>query len=74
MDNPVIDRPGTRMNDTPKPLSAAAIHSVYAGKKIISAVEQAKKFKSTNSFARDASHPGQAPEKPKVEGKRLIRP
>ncbi|GGA29274.1 hypothetical protein [Dyella nitratireducens] len=61
------------MNDTPKPLSAATIHSVYSGKKITSAVEQAKDFKSTNSFARDASHTGQAPEKAKVEKKRFSR-
>ena len=58
------------MNDTPKPLSASVIHSVYSGTKITSVVEQAKGFKSTNSFARDASHSGQAPEKPKVEKKR----
>jgi len=57
------------MNDTPKPLSASTIHSVYSGTKITSAVEQAKGFKSTNRFMRDASHSGQAPEKPKVEKK-----
>jgi hypothetical protein len=61
------------MNNTSKPLSAAVIHSVYSGKKITSVVEQAKDFKSTNSFARDAMHPGQAPEKPKTEGKRSGR-
>jgi hypothetical protein len=61
------------MNDTSRPLSAATIHSVYSGKKVTSVVEQAKDFKSTNSFARDASHSGQAPEKPKVE-KRPPRP
>ncbi|RUL75941.1 hypothetical protein [Dyella choica] len=62
------------MNDTPKPLSVATIHSVYSGAKITSVVEQAKNFKSTNSFARDASHSGQAPEKAKVEKKRPERP
>lgn len=61
------------MNETPKPLSAATIHSIYAGRKITSVVEQAKGFKSTNSFARDASHSGQAPEKPKVEKKPFSR-
>jgi hypothetical protein len=58
------------MNNTPKPLSAATIHSVYSGDKVTSAVEQAKEFKSTNSFARDAMHSGQAPEKPKATSKR----
>lgn len=61
------------MNENPKSLSAAAIHSVYAGKKIVSAVEQAKTFKSTNNFAREATHSGQAPEKPPVDGKRSVR-
>jgi hypothetical protein len=61
------------MNDTPKPLSVSTIHSVYSGTKITSAVEQAKDFKSTNRFQRDASHTGQAPEKPKVEKKRPRR-
>ena len=61
------------MNDTPKTLSVAAIHSVYSGNKITSAVEQAKDFKSTNSFARDASHSGQAPAKAKEEKKRTGR-
>lgn len=61
------------MNDTPRPLSAATIHSVYSGKKITPVVEQAKGFKSTNSFARDATHSGQAPEKPKVEKKQSRR-
>lgn len=60
---------GARMNNSPKPLSVAAIHSVYSGKKITSVVEQAKEFKSTNNFARDAQHPGQAPEKTRVEKK-----
>jgi hypothetical protein len=62
-----------RMNDTPKPLSASTIHSIYSGTKITSAVEQAKDFKSTNRFARDATHSGQAPEKPKVEKPRPHR-
>ncbi len=61
------------MNETPKPLSAVTIHSIYSSKKIAPVVEQAKDFKSTNSFARDASHSGQAPEKPKVEKKRPSR-
>ncbi|WP_147293368.1 hypothetical protein [Dyella monticola] len=61
------------MNDTPKPLSAATIHSVYSGDKVTSAVEQAKEFKSTNNFARDALHPGRPPEKPKTSGKRRDR-
>ncbi|HKT29437.1 hypothetical protein [Dyella sp.] len=58
------------MNNSPKPLSVAAIHSVYSGKQITSVVEQAKEFKSTNNFARDAQHSGQAPEKTTVEKKR----
>ncbi|MBE1162846.1 hypothetical protein [Dyella acidiphila] len=58
------------MSDTSKPLTAATIHSVYSGAKVVSVVEQAKDFKSTNSFARDATHPGTAPEKPKAEKKR----
>lgn len=62
------------MNDKSKPLSVATIHSVYSGAKVTSVVEQAKDFKSTNSFARDAAHSGQAPEKPKVEKKRPGRP
>jgi hypothetical protein len=61
------------MNPSPKPFSAAVIHSIYAGKKITSAVEQAKHFKSTNSFARDAGHSGQAPETSKAEKKRPER-
>jgi hypothetical protein len=61
--------PGARMNNSPKPLSVAAIHSVYSGKKITSVVEQAKEFKSTNNFARDAQHSGQAPEKGNVQKK-----
>lgn len=64
---------GIRMSDSSKPLSAATIHSVYSGKKITSVVEQAKHFKSTNSFARDSSHSGQAPEKPKTEKSRPQR-
>ncbi len=55
------------MNDTPKPLSVAAIHSVYAGKKVSSAVELAKDFQSTKRFARDPTHSGHAPQPPKVE-------
>ena len=62
-----------RMNDTPKPMSASTIHSIYSGTKITSAVEQAKDFKSTNRFMRDPAHSGQAPEKPKVEKKRPRR-
>ncbi|HUA81041.1 MAG TPA: hypothetical protein VL997_11760 [Dyella sp.] len=62
------------MNDKPQSLSAATIHSVYSGKKITSVVEQAKDFKSTNNFARDAAHSGQAPEKPKTEKVRSQRP
>jgi hypothetical protein len=59
------------MTETPKPLSAAAIHSVYAGKKISSVVDQAKDFQSTKRFARDSSHPGHAPEKPKTDKKHV---
>ena len=70
MDSPASHHLGIRMNDKPQSLSAATIHSVYSGQKITSAVEQAKNFKSTNSFARDAAHPGQAHEKAKVEKKR----
>lgn len=55
------------MNDTPKPLSVAAIHSVYAGKKISTAVDQSKGFQSTNRFARDPSHSGKAPQPPRLE-------
>lgn len=62
-----------RMNDTPKPLSASTIHSIYSGTKMTSAVEEAKDFKSTNRFMRDPSHSGQAPEKPKIEKKRPRR-
>lgn len=68
-----VDTLGIRMNNPVKPLSVAAIHSVYSGKKITSVVEQAKDFKSTNNFARDAQHSGQAPEKPKVEKKKPSR-
>lgn len=73
VDSLAITRPGIRMNNTPKPLSAAAIHSIYSSKKIAPVVDQSKQFKSTNSFARDAAHSGQAPEKPKVEKKRPSR-
>ncbi|HET7330217.1 hypothetical protein [Dyella sp.] len=62
------------MNNTPKPLSAATIHSIYSGSKVTTAVDQAKDFKSTNNFARDATHTGQAPEKPSMEKKRPRRP
>lgn len=55
------------MNDTPKPLSVATIHSVYAGKKVTTAVDQNKDFQSTNRFARDPAHSGQSPQPPKVE-------
>jgi hypothetical protein len=55
------------MNDTNKPLTAAVIHSVYSGKKVSPVVEEAKGFQSTQRFARDPSHSGQAPERPKVE-------
>jgi hypothetical protein len=55
------------MNETPKPLTAAHIHSIYAGKKVSSAVDEAKEFQSTKRFERDPSHSGQAPEHPKVE-------
>lgn len=61
------------MKDNPQALSAATIHSVYSGKKITSVVEQAKDFKSTNNFARDAAHSGHAPEKPKTERKKSSR-
>lgn len=74
MINPALHHPGIRMNNTPKPLSAATIHSIYSGTKITTAVDQAKDFKSTNNFARDAAHPGQAPEKPSLEKKRPRRP
>lgn len=74
MDRHAIHYSGSRMNDKSKPLSVATIHSVYSGAKVTSVVEQAKDFKSTNSFARDAAHSGQAPEKPKVEKKRPGRP
>lgn len=55
------------MNDSPKPLSIATIHSVYAGKKISTTVDQTRDFQSTNRFARDPSHSGQAPQHPKVD-------
>ncbi|WP_146745266.1 hypothetical protein [Dyella jiangningensis] len=55
------------MNDTPKPLSAATIHSVYAGKTISSVVDPSKDFRSTNRFARDPAHSGQAPQQPRNE-------
>ncbi|WP_157971389.1 hypothetical protein [Dyella sp. C9] len=55
------------MNNTPKPMSVEAIHSIYAGKKVSPSVAQAKEFQSTNSFARDPLHPGHAPQQPKIE-------
>jgi hypothetical protein len=55
------------MNDTPKPLSVATIHSVYAGKKVSTTVDQSKDFQSTNRFARDPAHSGHAPQPPKIE-------
>jgi hypothetical protein len=58
---------GIRMNDTPKPLSAETIHSVYTGKKISSVVDPSKDFRSTNRFARDPAHSGHAPQQPKNE-------
>ncbi|WP_130617578.1 hypothetical protein [Dyella amyloliquefaciens] len=61
------------MNDTPKPLSVATIHSVYAGKKISTAVDQTKGFQSTNRFARDPTHSGQAPQVPRAEKNPLRR-
>jgi hypothetical protein len=62
------------MIDTPKPLSAAVIHSIYAGAKVSSVVDNAKDFQSTNRFARDSAHSGHAPEKPAVEKKRSDKP
>lgn len=55
------------MKDSSKPLSVATIHSVYAGKKVTPVTGEAKGFRSTNRFAREASHSGQAPQPPKVE-------
>jgi hypothetical protein len=54
------------MSKLPPTLTVADIHSVYSGKKIDSVVEHAKHFQSTKRFARDASHSGQAPERPQV--------
>jgi hypothetical protein len=58
---------GFRMNETPKPMTAARIHSIYAGEKISSGADRAKGFQSTNRFARDPSHPGHAPDHPKPD-------
>lgn len=54
------------MSKTPEFLTAADIHSVYAGKKVDSVVEHATQFQSTKRFARDSSHSGQAPERPQI--------
>ena len=54
------------MNSTSKPLSAAAIHSVYAGASATRAVDPKKAFKSTSQFDRDPAHTGRAPEAPKA--------
>lgn len=50
-----------------EPLSAEAIHSLYAGKKAQVFVRDDKKFKSTSQFDRDPAHTGQAPAAPKAE-------
>lgn len=55
------------MKDSSETLSVATIHSVYAGKKATPATDEAKGFRSTNRFARDPSHSGQAPQPPKME-------
>jgi len=69
VNDPIVRSAGMPMIETPKPLSAAVIHSVYSGRKVSPVVEQAKDFQSTKRFARDAAHPGHAPEKPKAEKK-----
>jgi hypothetical protein len=50
------------MSDTTKPLTAAAIHSIYSGQKVTLSSPQPRTFEKTNRFARDPSHPGQAPQ------------
>jgi hypothetical protein len=57
------------MSDTTKPLTAAAIHSIYSGKKVTLNSAEPHAFGKTNRFARDPSHPGSAPQDPKVANK-----
>lgn len=67
VDGPPAKFIGIRMNDAPKPLSAATIHSVYSGKTISAVVDETKDFQSTKRFARDPAHSGQSPQQPKNE-------
>lgn len=54
------------MKNVSTPLSAEAVHDVYAGKKVDTRVSENRSFKSTGQFDRDPSHPGHAPEVNKV--------
>jgi len=50
------------MSDKTKPLTAAAIHSIYSGQKVTLSSAEPRAFGKTNRFARDSSHSGQAPQ------------
>jgi hypothetical protein len=60
---------GNQMSDTTKPLTATAIHSIYSGQKVTLSSAEPKAFGKTNRFARDPSHPGSAPQDPKLANK-----
>ncbi|GLQ90776.1 hypothetical protein GCM10007898_43520 [Dyella flagellata] len=57
------------MSDSTKPLTAAAIHSIYSGQKVTLNSAEPHAFGKTNRFARDPSHSGQAPKDPKGASK-----
>jgi hypothetical protein len=57
------------MSDITKPLTAAAIHSIYSGQKVTLRSAESQAFGKTNRYARDPSHPGLAPQDPKVANK-----
>ncbi|GLQ98808.1 hypothetical protein GCM10007863_32280 [Dyella mobilis] len=60
---------GHQMSDTTKPLTAAAIHSIYSGGKVSLSSAEPQAFGKISRFARESSHSGQAPQDPKVANK-----
>jgi len=67
----------TLVNPPPKSISLADIHSIYRGKADKPGAQDAEAptptYKTTNRFAREATHPGNAPERPLAPGSRRSR-
>ena len=64
------------MNQPPKPLSAAEIHSAYSNTNtpIRKTTADDAKYRATTHFIRDPAHSGRTPNKSKIEKGPFRRP